>query len=112
MNIFKIIDLLSDEGLLEERAISNEYLNVLNTISLINNAKNHLFQIEMGLISLYGAIKDNSGLKTYIDELDYILEHPISEDDIETLKDMLIRLKKKLRLNLNFSNGITVKKIK
>lgn len=112
MNIFKMIDLLSDERLLEEQAISNEYFNVLNAISLINNEKNHLFLIEMGLISLYETIKDNSDWKTYIDELGYILGHPISEDDIETLKDILIRLKKKLRPNLNLSNEIIVKKIK
>lgn len=107
-----MIDLLSDERLLEEQAISNEYFNVLDAISLINNEKSHLFQIEMKLISLYGAIKDNSDLKTYTNELGYILERPISEDGIKTLRDILIRLKKKVRPDLNLLNEIIVKKIK
>ncbi|WP_455592481.1 hypothetical protein [Bacteroides sp.] len=113
MIISEIIDLFSDERLLEKRAVSDEYFNLLNVISLINNEDNCcLFQVEMGLISLYEVIKDNSDLNIYICELDYVLRRSISGDDIENLKSLLVRMEKDFRANLNLSNEILVKKIR
>jgi hypothetical protein len=110
-NLGRVIDILKDEELLIKQSMSRDDFYIENLLQLIHNdnmSNTDFFmaQVEKMLIMVYDKIKNNILFAEYIKNMEMIIQNPLSEKTINTLDNILNKMRK---INTNVNDLIIIK---
>lgn len=113
--ISQLINELSDEDLLKEKAISSENFYILNLIQLFENRKLFnpnffLYQYEISVIAFYEKIKHNSEYDVYTNQLRTYLLMEITEEVLSSIFSLIKTIQNE-KFAKNTSKSYMVKRL-